>query len=372
MNQTQTAGTATRITDTASMEYKIKDLLGAKITDGEMDFLRGFYRIPGIYRYSMRNCMLIMIQGGSIAMGFDRWLKLGRHVKRGAKANIEILIPHCISLGKDDEGQNIPRAVNFFGRKVFDISQTYGKDLEYQNNSQEVIAANFDTLAPVLQRGLGIKINTAITGSARGYFKRGITAEGREICISIMSNNSDKCKTLFHELGHALLHDSAEDVASHPAREVEAELTSLLVCSVLGVEFKESELYIKAYNTHKPDVRVLKVISAVQKILKAMEPQAAAAVPAIDPLAKLRAKKYKFISDPGHGWLEVPQVDILTAGIQSKISGYSYINKGMVYLEEDCDAGLFIDAVKLPRENCIDVYAENTPIRDYQSYNGTK
>jgi len=123
----------------------------------------------------------------------------------------------------------------------------------------------------------------------------------------------------------------------------------------------------------------LKVISAVQKILKALEADQAAVeapaapvIPAIDPMAKLRAKKYRFISDPGHGWLEVPQFDILTAGIQSKISGYSYIHKGNVYLEEDCDAGLFIDAVKLPRENCIDVYVETTKIRDYQSYNGTR
>jgi antirestriction protein ArdC len=256
------------------MENKIKDLLGSKITAGEMDFLHGFYRIPGIYRYSIRNTIMIMIQGGSIAMGFDRWQKAGRHVKRGEHANIEILVPKMITATDKVTGDKDQLCAGFFGRKVFDISQTEGKPLEYQNNSAEVINVSYADISVKLQSAMGINITSAITGSARGYFKRGITAGAREIVISSMSNNSDKCKTLFHELGHALLHESAEDVASHPAREVEAELTSLLVCSVLGVEFQESALYIKAYNDHKPEVRVLKVISAVQKILKAMEPAA--------------------------------------------------------------------------------------------------
>jgi hypothetical protein len=128
-------------------------------------------------------------------------------------------------------------------------------------------------VAPVLSAALKVKITSAITGQARGYFKHGITGIDNkpEIVISSMSNNSDQCKTLFHELGHYILdHNQGGQV---PAQEVEAELVSFLTCSALGVEFKESPLYIKAYNENKPDVRVLKVISAVQKILKSMEPQ---------------------------------------------------------------------------------------------------
>lgn len=258
--------------DNNQMEYKIKELLGQRITDGEMDFLRGFYRIPGLYRYSMRNSMLIMIQGGSIAMGFDRWLKLGRHVKRGEKSNIEILVPKIINIGKDvatDEDNS--RCAGFFSRKVFDISQTEGKELEYQNNSTETINTSFAVASVQLASVLKINITSAITGSARGYFKHGVmgTDDKPEIVISSMSNNADKCKTMFHELGHYLLgHDQGGQV---PSQEVEAELVSILTCSALGVTCPQSPLYIKAYNTNKPDVRVLKVISAVQKILKALE-----------------------------------------------------------------------------------------------------
>ena len=57
---------------------------------------------------------------------------------------------------------------------------------------------------------------------------------------------------------------------------------------------------------------------------------------------------YTFHSDCGHGWLEVPAREIRDLGIEGDISGYSYISTdGMtVYLEEDCDEGVFIKAVR--------------------------
>jgi len=92
----------------------------------------------------------------------------------------------------------------------------------------------------------------------------------------------------------------------------------------------------------------------------------------IATLGALKSKKYRFISDPGHAWLEVPKADVYAAGIAQEISGYSYIHGKYVYLEEDCDAGLFMDAAGLTRDNIIDVYKDEVEIRDYQSYNGTR
>lgn len=54
------------------------------------------------------------------------------------------------------------------------------------------------------------------------------------------------------------------------------------------------------------------------------------------------SKPYTFWADPGHGWLQVPAVEILALGI--KPSAYSYRSGGYVYLEEDCDLGLFMRA----------------------------
>ena len=60
--------------------------------------------------------------------------------------------------------------------------------------------------------------------------------------------------------------------------------------------------------------------------------------------------KYRFISDGGHGWLEVPLEELNALGIAGDITRYSYLGlpedrahggSTVVYLEEDCDAGIF-------------------------------
>jgi hypothetical protein len=54
---------------------------------------------------------------------------------------------------------------------------------------------------------------------------------------------------------------------------------------------------------------------------------------------------YRFVSDSGHGWLEVPIRELAYYGLVNKISGYSYISKTCsVWLEEDSDAGTFLKA----------------------------
>lgn len=44
-------------------------------------------------------------------------------------------------------------------------------------------------------------------------------------------------------------------------------------------------------------------------------------------------------TDPGRGWVAVPRDVIDQLGVADKVSAYSYESNGMVYLEEDCDAG---------------------------------
>jgi len=58
------------------------------------------------------------------------------------------------------------------------------------------------------------------------------------------------------------------------------------------------------------------------------------------------ARKLKFINDPGHGWLSVSLKDIIDLDIVDKISAYSYMSPSRAYLEEDCDASIFINAAK--------------------------
>ncbi len=56
---------------------------------------------------------------------------------------------------------------------------------------------------------------------------------------------------------------------------------------------------------------------------------------------------YTFYEDGGHGWLEVGAAMCRQLKLQGKISGYSYGRNDKLYLEEDRDAGVFIDAYNL-------------------------
>ena len=65
-----------------------------------------------------------------------------------------------------------------------------------------------------------------------------------------------------------------------------------------------------------------------------------------------KKKTLVFHCDPGHGWLETSLPDIIELGLKNKISRYSYITtdgtiaETRVFLEEDCDAPLFLGAAK--------------------------
>jgi hypothetical protein len=80
---------------------------------------------------------------------------------------------------------------------------------------------------------------------------------------------------------------------------------------------------------------------------------------------------YVFHQDSGHGWLEVPAVEIRAMGLEERITPYSYLHHDMAYLEEDIDAGTFLDMRKLlpkpvaSQNNYMDGMCR---IRDYPHY----
>lgn len=58
-----------------------------------------------------------------------------------------------------------------------------------------------------------------------------------------------------------------------------------------------------------------------------------------------------FYADPGHGWGKVSEKKLHQLGLADKISSYSYQRynsngKKEVYLEEDCDLYLVVNALK--------------------------
>lgn len=71
-----------------------------------------------------------------------------------------------------------------------------------------------------------------------------------------------------------------------------------------------------------------------------------------------------YIQDPGHGWIAVPLSIIREWNI--KPSQFSYRDETMGYLEEDCDASLFVNEAK-SRNVSIQIIEQHTnqdsPIR---------
>lgn len=68
-----------------------------------------------------------------------------------------------------------------------------------------------------------------------------------------------------------------------------------------------------------------------------------------------------FHTDPSHGWLAVDRATArkILGKSYRRISPFSYQDRyGMLYLEEDCDAGLLLNACK---EQGIDVAINNLP-----------
>jgi hypothetical protein len=83
---------------------------------------------------------------------------------------------------------------------------------------------------------------------------------------------------------------------------------------------------------------------------------------------------YTFHTDPGHGWLEVPTSQLVDLGIEHNISTYSYVQNETAYLEEDCDAGVFVDAYKKKhgsQPEYAEKYSEHTFIRNLSPFRST-
>jgi len=82
-------------------------------------------------------------------------------------------------------------------------------------------------------------------------------------------------------------------------------------------------------------------------------------------------KTYRFHSDSGHGWLAVKRIELIALGIIHQISPYSYENGNTVYLEEDADAQLFLDALINNGMECVfkESYKDGrSPIRSYEGF----
>jgi len=80
---------------------------------------------------------------------------------------------------------------------------------------------------------------------------------------------------------------------------------------------------------------------------------------------------YEFHYDSGHGWLKVSKQELINLSIENKISTFSYMHGDDVYLEEDCDAGVFqqaMDRADKEFETTAINDGDDSIIRTYDNY----
>lgn len=241
-------------------------LVEAMTTPNGLKALTDHYKISGLYGYSLYNNILIHMQGGTIAQSYNKWKKLGRNVIKGTKSNINVFVPLIVKQKDPVTGNEESVCYGFKLGGVFDISQTEGKDLTFDHNSEET-THDYESIKSDIEALCKCKVVEQMTTTARGY------ANGKELVVSSLSNNTDKIKTLVHEAAHHIMHTKNGKLieSDRAVAEVEAESVSHLVSSYLDLPYELDKNYVACYKQGINKARCKKIIATADKIIKQLK-----------------------------------------------------------------------------------------------------
>lgn len=257
--------------------------------------IRNYFKFVGqFHKYSLRNQMLIadeaMFRGLSVEhmASFKTWSDLknkegqAASVKKGERG-FTILVPTPYikyeldenreyrldakgeKIPKLDEQGKVQKGMAFKAGTVFDVNQTTAKDIgAYKTLDYRSKIDISETLFERLKNEIAEKFNVtvdieSIHGGAKGYY----SFLDNKIAIDPKYTTSERISTLYHELGHHLIHgeqfkngslDYSNLHENRGAREGEAESFSYILSSMSGIENK-SELYIKTWGNDAKDLK---------------------------------------------------------------------------------------------------------------------
>jgi antirestriction protein ArdC len=238
-------------------------------SEGWMAMLHAAARFP---QYSPSNVLLITAQrpDATHVAGIRTWNALGRHVRRGEKG-IAILAPRLAGAAPAEGAATDPwepvdplvgaRLLRgFLVVHVFDVAQTDGQPLpvvEPQLLEGDVPPGLWDRLAQVAETE-GYALERGSCGGANGWtdFTR------RVIRVRGDVSARQACKTLAHEVGHAMADHEHRFTDLLPAAggcrgtaEVEAESIAYLVLASQGVPTEDYSVpYVAGWAEGHPHV----------------------------------------------------------------------------------------------------------------------
>ena len=248
------------------------------------------------HHYSMLNTFWMQMQSAfkniplSQVASFRKWTEMQNEngenvqIKKGARA-FSILYPMFMPIYQKDEdgnfildkdGNKVPEKnedgsdaeiIRYGVGHVFDISQTNAieigavKTLDHRGMEVPVQPGILDEVARRITEvyQFPVLFVSDPSNAAGGWFDR----LDRSITINraVSKSLSHQLGTLFHELGHGILHGDKSCSLSRELKEGQAEAFAFAAASAFGIE-RKSELYIKCWiENDVPLVEVMKNIS---------------------------------------------------------------------------------------------------------------
>jgi len=260
------------------------------------------------HNYSFNNQMLLAITAQNRNMNLERvasfntWRKLRdkdgdvAQVNKGEKG-LPVIVPITYTKYQRDKqgnyilnnGNKIPiidpatnkpeTGLKFSGGFVFDINQLKNADgirevldLQYRDKSKDIDDIVVENLIKDIQYRYNVPIEyETISSGANGYFS---PSENKIAISDRLETNAQKISTLFHELGHKIMHaDIAyEDIHSNRGSiEGEAESFSKVLSNLYGID-NNSELYISTWGNSGDDLkdRLEKISSTAMDTIKTL------------------------------------------------------------------------------------------------------
>lgn len=233
--------------DTAAVNQYLKE--GVKNYLNSEKYKAFLTQMSKLNHYSPRNLQLLLAQkpDTTYLASYNTWKKdFGRQVKKGEKA-LSVIMPVAY-LKKDKEGNVLldkngkPETITTFRlqARVFDVSQTEGKDLPQQvTNLKEHLTdeqyANLYRAAMTIAKANQLNVRfDKLPDKTNGYFN----PNQNEIVIQQDNMTKDQIvKTFLHELAHVELHQAGQQAElADNLKELQAESTAFVVASYYGLD----------------------------------------------------------------------------------------------------------------------------------------
>jgi len=271
---TLTNGVAQRRVEQLTKDIETKlNMLEIDMLSGHSEaFLEAMTWWSKFHRYSFNNTLLIKMQAPQTeaVAGYKQWQAQGFQVRKGAVA-CWIRAPWIKRLTDQDTCEIEPRLIGYYPVAVFPIEQT----IEYQEGKrppEPMIPATgadwlhlYECWTRRLQTLYGIDVGEHRLGKIYGL------CSPNRIRINAKLEIAQKASTLVHEVCHLAAHHHQDRTLDLRQRELEAEASCAVVCSLLGAEHPAAVDYLINYRIQPDELKKnMEKISQIVKDVKAM------------------------------------------------------------------------------------------------------